>query len=111
MTLLDAHVEAHAVTEPLTRQVRRNIERKAKTARGQIGLNGTTYVGVGGVRCRYCPVPVTDPATAVLANGHVAHTECVERINTLVDQINHDRASERLEAAGLVFAKPNLIVP
>lgn len=96
MTLLDAHVEQHARTEPLSRQVRRNIERKATKS---------------GVRCRYCPEPVIDATTAVLANGHVAHSECVERIDSLVDQINHDRAAERLEAAGIVFAKPNLIVP
>lgn len=96
MTLLDARVEAHAAIGPLSRQIRRNIERKATKS---------------GVRCRYCPAPVTDAAAAVLANGHVAHVECAGRINTLVDQINHDRAAERLEAAGVVFAKPNLIVP
>jgi hypothetical protein len=95
-TLIEERHEAHALVEALSRQVRRNIERHASKR---------------GVRCRYCPDPVTDPERAVLANGHVAHDHCVGRINELVDQFNHDRAAARLEAVGVVFAKPNLIVP
>lgn len=100
-------IEARVEVRPLTRQIRRNIERKAAKARGSVDATGTHYVG--GVRCRYCPVPVVDATTAVLANGQVAHQACVENIDTIVDQMNHDAAAHRLEEAGVVFAKPNLI--
>lgn len=89
--------EAHTVIAPLTRQVRRQIERRAAKH--------------SGVRCRRCPDPVTDPATACLDNGQVSHAECAERINDMVDQMNNQQAAVRLEQAGIVLAKPNLIVP
>lgn len=96
MTALEVHAEeAHTVIVPLTRQVRRQIERRA--AKGS------------GVRCRRCPELVTDPVTAVLDNGQVSHAECAQRINDMVDEMNHQQAVARLEQAGVVLAAPNLI--
>jgi len=95
MTALEVHaVEAHTVIQPLTRQLSRNIARKASKR---------------GVRCRRCPNPVTDPTTAVLDNGQVSHRACAEHINIMVDDMNHRAATERLERAGIVLAAPNLI--
>lgn len=84
MTITAERIEPHTEIRPLTRQVSRQIARR-------------------GHRCRRCPVPVTDPTTAVFDNGAVSHRECAERINELVDQMNHDAATKRAEASGLVL--------
>lgn len=94
MTIVVEHSEPRTEIRPLTRQVSRQIARK-------------------GSRCRRCPIPVTDPQAAVFDNGHVSHRDCAERINELVDQMNHDAATRRAEASGLVLppAGGGLLLP
>lgn len=94
MTLTTVEAEPRTEIRPLTRQVSRQITRRAH-------------------RCRRCPMAVTDPQTAVFDNGHVSHRECAERINEMVDQVNHEAATKRAEASGLVLppAGGGLLLP
>jgi len=78
--------EEHTEIGKLSRQVRRNIERKAKKAHP--------------IRCARCPRFVVDPETAVFDNGRVSHAECAERINEMVDELNDRAVKERLAASG-----------
>lgn len=97
MTLVVDRIEEHTVIEPLSRQVSRQIARRAAKGRPH--------------NCGRCPDPVVDPANAVIDNGRVSHRMCAKGINDLIDRINHQAAAERLERAGVILATPNLIVP
>ncbi len=80
--------EPHTTIRPISRQMRRQIERLA-----QKGL---------GYRCRRCP-GLVDAATAVFDNDAVSHRACAERTNEMVAEINERAVRDRLTRAGLTL--------
>jgi hypothetical protein len=114
MTLDTLAREQHIVIRPLTRQIRRDVERHMKP-RQYVLKRGGNVLTRGKKRmlrtplyhdCARCPEAIKSADDAVLDNGHVSHRECAENINRMVDEMNDRAVRERLEQGGVVLFGP-----
>jgi hypothetical protein len=79
--------EAHTEIRPLTRQIRRDIERHSNRRQFH--------------DCARCGELIYLVTQGCLDNGRVSHRACAEDINRRVDEINEAATRDRLERAGL----------